>query len=66
MKADLTSCLHFHVNTRKDSFIVLEVDPRQTEKIQLIAQRNGSYVGDVIDVRKDCFGVERFVVLRCK
>lgn len=49
---------------RGGAFIVLEIDPRQTKIIQLISQDCGSYAG--ISVRKDCFGVDRFVVLRCK
>lgn len=51
--------------TRQGSFIILEIDPRQTKMIRLISEECGSYVGEV-DVRKDCFGVERFVILRCK
>ncbi|XP_046644163.1 MTRF1L release factor glutamine methyltransferase-like isoform X2 [Daphnia pulicaria] len=50
---------------RQGSFIILEIDPRQTKMIRLISEECGSYVGEV-DVRKDCFGVERFVILRCK
>ncbi|XP_057374080.1 MTRF1L release factor glutamine methyltransferase-like isoform X1 [Daphnia carinata] len=49
---------------RGGAFIVLEIDPRQTKMIQLISQDCGSYAG--FSVRKDCFGVDRFVVLRCK
>lgn len=49
---------------RGGAFIVLEIDPRQTKIIQLISQDCGSYAG--ISVRKDFFGVDRFVVLRCK
>ncbi|KAI9565266.1 putative hemK methyltransferase family member 1 isoform X1 [Daphnia sinensis] len=49
---------------RGGAFIVLEIDPRQTKVIQLISQDCGSYAD--CSVRKDCFGVDRFVVLRCK
>ena len=55
----------FFLLYRKGSFIVLEIDPRQVETIRRIVQENGSYRGD-ISVRKDCFGVDRFVILRCE
>jgi methylase of polypeptide subunit release factors len=52
-------------SSREGSFIVLEIDPRQIKMVQLFSEECGNYIGEV-DVRKDCFGVERFVILRCK